>query len=159
MPSKQKSRKIKQRLEQEEAASNLQIGFPSASSAHNSSSIEGLISSIPLTREDQRHFSAVQQALATIATQKPLLNAHRKVPGLPLIIEKGVLEVPVADVKSALAYYDNLKQDGGLNENHKVIVKMARRALVDLANLRRQQRLQKGVAVVEDPEEGECVVL
>ena len=77
---------------------------------------------------------------------------------LTLFMERGVLEVPVAELKEALAYYDKLKQEGSLNENHKVIVKMARRALVDLANLRRQQRQQRGVAVVEDPEEGECAV-
>lgn len=112
-----------------------------------------LISSIPLTAEDQKHFAAIQDALATIHSTTPLLQLQRLLPtGTPFVMERGVLGVPAAGVRRAIEHYKAARErEGQLNENQEATLRLAKRAQEDLEEMQGYQRRQGGITMVEEP--------
>lgn len=102
------------------------------------------------TSKDAHHMSLIRIALAVVADVGPLVHMQRALPpGSSFTMEKSVFDVPMADVKRALAYYDELEVRGGLTPGQEEIVKAGKKARGELKRLIDMRDGRRGITVVD----------
>lgn len=131
----------------------------SSKSKQSSSKKSNAHSSTSLTPTDISHLTSIKNAVGTAGAMRPMLMMQTQMPNIPFMMEKGVLEVPVKQVKAALEYYEKLQEQGKeLNKAQQAIVEEGKSVMNTLKELQEMQQGQKGVTMVDDPKEGECCV-
>lgn len=160
MPTREKHLTRRQRQDQQaaRAASAKKATHPPRhTTAVASSSVSDYnvhASSGSLTSRDHSHMASIQTALAVVADVGPLVHMQRVLPpGSSFTMEKSVFDVPMADVKRALAYYDELElargMGGGLTKGQEEIVKAGKRARGELKRLIDMRDGRRGITVVD----------
>ncbi len=115
--------------------------------------------STSLTPQDISHLTSIKNAVGTAGAMRPMLMMQAQMPNIPFWMEKGVLEVPVKQVKAVLEHYEKLQEQGKeLNKAQEKIVEEGESVSETLKQLQEMQKGQNGVQMVDDPKEGECSV-
>ena len=142
MPAREKHLTRRQRQDQQaaRAASSEKVSKKPSSATNEEGSgntHDSNVQSGSTSSKDVHHMAAIQVALDVVSNVGPLLHMQRALPaGSSFTMEKSVFDVPMADVKRALAYYEELEVRGGLTEQ---LCRRRRRAKSVPKSARREQ--------------------